>query len=89
MIGDKLLRIRFNKIDGFIRVYDGTRYVVLLGAEKYDFIYSKIRYLTGIKHAITYIFTHDYTRIKVDSYDSLHLKETWTFHNTITHIKSV
>ena len=24
------LRIRFNKIDGFIKIYDGTRYLVLL-----------------------------------------------------------
>ena len=27
-INSKLLRIRFDKIDGFIRVYDGTRYLV-------------------------------------------------------------
>ena len=27
----KLLRIRFNKIDGFIKIYDGTRYMVLFG----------------------------------------------------------
>ena len=25
-------------IDGFISIYDGTRYLVLFGAEKYDFI---------------------------------------------------
>ena len=28
------LRIRFDKIDGFIRVYDETRYLVLFGSEK-------------------------------------------------------
>ena len=38
----KTLRIRFDKIDGFIRVYDRTRYLVLFGSEKYDFIYYKI-----------------------------------------------
>ena len=27
-------RIRFDKIDRFIRVYDGTRYLVLFGNEK-------------------------------------------------------
>ena len=26
----KTLRIRFDKIDGFMRVYDGTRYLVLI-----------------------------------------------------------
>ena len=38
LIGAKPLRIRFNKVDGFIRVYGGTRYLVLFGTEKYDFI---------------------------------------------------
>ena len=30
LIGPKPLCIRFNKIDGFISVYDGTRYLVIL-----------------------------------------------------------
>ena len=30
LIGTKPLRIRFDKIEGFIRIYDGTRYWVLL-----------------------------------------------------------
>ena len=29
--GAKPLHIRFNKIGGFIRVYNGTRYLVLFG----------------------------------------------------------
>ena len=29
LIGAKPLHIRFNKVDGLIRVYDGTRYLVL------------------------------------------------------------
>ena len=29
MIGAKPLRIRFDKVDGFIRDYDGTEYLVL------------------------------------------------------------
>ena len=33
-IDDKTLRIRFNKIDGFIKDYDGTRYLVLFGSKK-------------------------------------------------------
>ena len=38
MIGAKPLSIRFDKMVGFIRVYDGTRCLVLFGAEKYDFM---------------------------------------------------
>ena len=33
LIGPKPLCIRFDKIDGFIRIYDGTRYLVLFGPE--------------------------------------------------------
>ena len=38
LISSKPLRIRFDKINGFIRAYDGTRYLELLGAQKYDLI---------------------------------------------------
>ena len=34
LIGSKPLRIRFDKIEGFIRIYDGTRYLTLFGTEK-------------------------------------------------------
>ena len=44
LIGTKSLRIIFNKIDGFTKVYYGTRYLVLFTAEKCDFIYNRIRY---------------------------------------------
>ena len=30
---------------GFIRIYDGTRYLVLLDPQEYDALYSRIRYL--------------------------------------------
>ena len=47
LIGAKPLRIRFDKVDGFIRNYDGTRYLILFDPEKHDTIYDKIRYLIG------------------------------------------
>ena len=34
LIGPKPLRVRFDKIDAFIRLYDGTRYFVLFVFEK-------------------------------------------------------
>ena len=52
-IGAKPLCIRFNKVNQFIRIYDGTRYLVLFGCEKYNFIYNWIRYLIGVKSSIT------------------------------------
>ena len=45
----KPLRIKFDKIDGFNRVYGGTRYLVLFGSEKYDSIYNRITCLISVK----------------------------------------
>ena len=45
LIGPQALRIRFDKIDGFIKTYDENKYLVLRGSEKYDAIYNRIRYL--------------------------------------------
>ena len=67
LIGAKPFYIRFNKINGFIRVYDGIINLVLLGAEQYDFIYSRIRYFIGIKSGITYLISHNYAKIKAIS----------------------
>ena len=52
MIGAKLLYIRLDKVDEFIRVYDGNRYLVLFGREKYDIIDDRIRYLMSQKSYI-------------------------------------
>ena len=81
LVGAKSLHVRFDKTDRFIRVYNGTRYLVISGAE--NGIYNKIRYLIGIKSGVLYVFSHNYARIKVDSYDSLSLEKTLTFHNVI------
>ena len=43
LIDIKLLRIMFDKINVFIRLYDGTRHLVLFGIEKYDFFNNRIR----------------------------------------------
>ena len=71
LIDAKPLRVKFDKRDGFIRTYDGTRYLLLFGSEKYDFIYSRIKYLIGVKSGITYAISPNYAKIKVDSYGSL------------------
>ena len=83
------MRVRFDKIDGFIRIYDATRYLTLFGSEKFDAIYNRIRYLISLKSGIRYIFSHYFAKIKVDSYDSFPKKKKLTLHNVIIHIKSV
>ena len=74
LIDFKPLPIKFNKIDGFIRLCDGTRYLVLFGSEKYDSFYNRIRYLISVKSGITYKIFHNYAK---------------TFHDVIILAKSV
>ena len=83
------MRIRFDKIDGIVRVYDGTRYLLLFSKKKYDAVYDRIRYLISLKNSITYIFSHYFPKIKVDSYDPLPTEKTLTLDNVIILIKSV
>ena len=45
--------------------------------------------LISQKSRITYIFSHYYAKIKVDSYDSLSIAKRLTLHKVIIHIKSV
>ena len=71
LIGPKLLRIRFIKMEGFITIYDGTRYLTLFGSEEYV-IYNRIRHLISLKSSITYIF---YSYDFIDSYDYFLLKK--------------
>ena len=40
LIGAKSLRIKFNKIEGFITIVDGNRYLTWFGYKKYDSIYK-------------------------------------------------
>ena len=63
--GAKPLHIKFDEVDGFIRVCDRTRHLILFGREKYDAIYNRIRYLNQ-KSGITYFISYNYPRIKVD-----------------------
>ena len=79
-MGKKPLRIRFNKVDGFNKIYDGTRYLVLFGPWLYDAIHNRIRYLIIKKSGITDSINHNVARIRIDSYNSLAIEKILTFH---------
>ena len=66
-----------------------ARYLVSFGSKKYSAIYNRVRYLTSQKHGIAYFISHNYAKIKVDSYDYLPQENTLTFHNFIILIKAV
>ena len=63
-IGAKPLQIIFDKVNGFVRDYDGIKYLVLFGLEKYDAIYDRIIYLIGLKNDITYVSSHNFRLIQ-------------------------
>ena len=79
----------FHKIYGYKRDYDGIKYLVVFGPEKYDAVLDTIRYLKELKSGIKYAFSHNYAKIKIDSDDDLPLEKTLTMQSAAMLIKSV
>ena len=86
LIGPKPLWVKVIKIDGFIRIFDGNKNSKLFVSEICDAIYNRIRYLLNLKKSITYIFSHNFSKMKFDSYDLLPIGKRFTLHNVIIHI---
>ena len=89
LIGSKPLQIRLEKIDGIIRIYDGTRYLTISRTKKYDTIYDRSRYLISLKSTATCIFSYYFEKFKVDSHDTLPIEKTLTLHNVVILVKSI
>ena len=82
--GPKPLRIRFDKIDRFIRVRGGEfRHLVLFDHGLFDKNCDKIEYLRKGKSGITDSINHNFGKIRVDSYNSLPIEKILTFNNFI------
>ena len=65
------MRFRFDKVDGFTRVYDGTTCLVLFGSENMILFTVGLNILWA-KNVLLYMsFSHNYAKIKVSSCDSL------------------
>ena len=79
--GAKTLRIRFDKIDGFIKSHDKIKYLVLFDYRYCDKICDKITYLISEESRTTDSINHNFARIRIDSYDSLPTEKILTFHN--------
>ena len=88
-MGAKLLRIRFDQKDGFIKAYDGIRYLVIFDYWSYDEIYNRVRYLISERSGITNSINHNFARIRIDSYNTSPIEKILTFHNVTILIKSV
>ena len=80
--------IGFDEIDGFIKIYDGIRYLVLF-SYLYDEICNRIKYLTSEKSGIADSIDSNFAKIRIDLYSYLPIEEILTIHNVITLIKLV
>ena len=88
-MGTNPLRIKFDEIDGFIKVYDGIRNLVLFGPKRYNAIYDRINYLISEKSDITQNINHNVAKIRIYSYNPLTIVKTLTFHNAIIPISQL
>ena len=77
-IGTKQMCIRLDKVGGFVKVYDGSRYLVLFCPERYDAVYDRIIYITSQKSGITYSINHNFAIIRIELCNSW-LKEKTLF----------
>ena len=62
---------------------------MLFEKEKNDSTYIRVIYLMSVKSCISYTISHNYAKIKVDSWGSLPLEKEITFCDVMTLIKSV
>ena len=83
------LRVRFDKIDGYIKIHDRIRYLVLFGHGWYDEICDRIKYLISKRSGIADSTNHNFARIRIDLHTSLPIEKILTFYNVILFIKSV
>ena len=70
----KSLRIMFYKMDGFIIDYDGTKHSTLLGSKKYNYVFNRIKFFIRLKSNISYVVSHNYGKIIIDSDDNLFIE---------------
>ena len=87
--GAKPLRIRLNKIHGFIKIHHKIRSLVLFDYRYCDKIYDKINYFISEESGITDSVNDNFERIWTDSNNFLPTEKILTFNNEIILIKLI
>ena len=83
------LCIIFDKVDGYIRKYDETKYLSLFhSGQKYERSLERIRYLIMLKSIIPEVCSHKYMKTKINSDYYLSLEKRIKMYNVVTLIKS-
>ena len=73
------MRIRFDKIDGFIIALDAeNKQLILFDYGLFNEICDKIKYLISKKNGITNSINHNFGKITIDSYNSLPIEKRKT-----------
>ena len=85
----KPFRIRLNKIDGFIKVHDKIRCLVLFDYSYQDIICDKIKCLISEKNDIKDSSIYNFRETRIDSYNSLPAEKILTFYSVIILFKLV
>ena len=75
----KPLRIWFDKIDGFIKLYNGIRYLALLGHSWYDNICDSIKYLISKKMVLKIVLIIILQESELTHITLYLLKKYWLF----------
>ena len=86
-MGSITLRIRLARIDGFIKIYDEIRYLVISGNNWFDEIV--LNTLQVEKSCIKDNINHNFARISTNSYNRLLTEKILTHHNVIILSQSV
>ena len=74
------------KVGGCIRKCNKTKYLALFPhGEKYERMFDRIKYFM-LKSNISYVYSHKYMKIKIDSGDDLPLKKTLNMDNLIKYL---
>ena len=74
-MGAKPLRVRFGKVDGFIKTQDGIGYLVLFDCSWCDKICDSTKYLISGKNGVPDSINHNFARSRIDSYNSLPIEK--------------
>ena len=65
----------FNKVDGYITKNDKTKNLVLFRPKKFETMLDRIRHVILLKSNVSFISSHKYIKIKIDSGDHLDLQK--------------
>ena len=75
----KPLRIRFEKIDEFVKTHNGIICLVLFDYGWFNKIYDRIKYLISEKRGFTDSISHNFGKPRIDSYNSLSIEKNTDF----------